>query len=208
MDKKKLLRISEIADKVGVLPSTIRYYTDLGLISPSSTTEGGHRLYSEEEVVPIIRQIQFLVRKGYTIEQIKKEIENIKNKKKILVIDDEIEICELITDLLKDKFPCEIKVARDGFTAGRLMNDFLPDLIILDLLLPGINGFEICRNIRQDEYLKHTKILAITGYDTPEHKKEIFTAGTDDYLSKPMDLSVLYTKICQLLNIELKTNKK
>ena len=79
--------------------------------------------------------------------------------------------------------------------------------VILDLLLPGVNGFDICRQIKQDKYLRDTKVLAITGYDTPEHKDKIFSAGADDYLSKPMDLDELYLKICKLLHIETKDKK-
>jgi CheY-like chemotaxis protein len=201
MNKNKLLKISEIAKKADVLASTIRYYTDLGLIEVTNFTEGGHRLYSEEDVLPRIRRIQWLERKGFSIEQIKSEIESNKGLKRIMVIDDEPEIGELVVDLLKNKFPNEVKVVSDGFTAARMLNDFLPDLVILDLLLPGINGFEVCRQIKKDPYLKETKILTVTGYDSEEHRNKIMEAGTDDYLAKPMDIKIFYQKICRLLNI-------
>jgi CheY-like chemotaxis protein len=205
MNQKKLLKISEIAKKAGVLASTIRYYTDLGLVDVSGHTEGGHRLYSEEVVLPRIRRIRwFLEHKGYSIEKIKEEITATKGVKRILIIDDEPEISELVVDLVKDKFPNEIKIVYDGFAAGRLLNDFLPDLVVLDLLLPGVNGFEVCRQIKQDRYLKDTKILTVTGYDSEEHRKKIMDAGTDDYLAKPMDVKIFYEKICKLLNIERK----
>lgn len=204
MTEKKLLRISEIAKKAGVMPSTIRYYTDLGLLRTSDFTEGGHRLYSEEVVLPLVKQIRFLEHNGLSIEDIKQQLLVTRDQKKILVIDDEQEICDLIVELLKEKFPHEIRIANDGFSAGRIMNEFLPNLVILDLLLPGVNGFDICKQIKSDQYLKDTKILAITGYDTPEHREKIFAAGTDDYLTKPMELKSLYAKICRLLNIEQK----
>ena len=97
-----------------------------------------------------------------------------------------------------------LRVVNDGFTAARLLNDFLPDLIILDLLLPGINGFEICKQIKQDRFLKDTKILTVTGYDSEKHRAKILAAGTDDYLSKPMDTKEFYGEICKLLKIEQK----
>lgn len=204
MDQKNLLKISEIAKKVNVLASTIRYYTDLGLIEVSDYTEGGHRLYSEAAVLPRIRKIQWLEHKGLTIEEIKKELTSTEGIKKILIIDDEPEISELVIDLIKNKFPNEVKVVYDGFAAGRMLNEFLPDLVILDLLLPGVNGFEVCKQIKQDRYLKDTKVLTITGYDSEEHRKKIMDAGTDDYLAKPMDTKIFYEKICKLLNIEQK----
>ena len=122
--------------------------------------------------------------------------------KKILVIDDEPEISELVKDLIRDKFPNEVRVVYDGFSAGRILNDFMPDLVVLDLLLPGINGFEVCKEIKRDPFLKDTKVLTVTGYDTEEHRKKIFEAGADDYLPKPMDIKIFYEKIAKLLGIE------
>ncbi len=197
---EKLLRISEIAKKAGVLPSKIRYYTELGLLKVSSHTQGGHRLYDEEETLQKLRQIEFLSQQGYSIEKIKEELTKIKEKPKILVIDDEPEVGQLVLDSLKDKLDAEIKVVYDGFSAGRIISNYLSDLIILDLMLPGVNGFEVCKEIRNTQHLKDTKILAITGYDTEENRKKIMDAGADDYLAKPMDVKVLVEKILKLLN--------
>jgi len=198
-EDKHLLKISEIAKKSGVLPSTIRYYTDIGLIKVKGTTEGGQRLYSEEEVISILRKIKWFSQKGYSINKIKEILKEEVKTKKLLVVDDDQSIYDLISDLNKQKLNCELKIAYDGFQAGRILSEFLPDLVILDLFLPGVNGFEICRQIKKDNFLKDTKILAITGYDSPEHRNEILNAGADDYLAKPMDISVLYNKIKKLL---------
>jgi CheY-like chemotaxis protein len=197
--KKKLLKISEIANEAGVLPSTIRYYTDLGLLIVKGETPGGHRLYDRESTLSAIRKIQFLNKQGHTMEDIKRELSASK-KKKILVIDDEPETGDIITELVKLKFPeDEVRVVCDGFTAGRVLGEYLPDLIILDLMLPGVNGFEVCRQIRESKFLEGVKILSITGYDSPEHRQRIMDCGANDYLAKPMDLKVLTEKISQLL---------
>jgi len=201
MDKtNKLLRISEIAKKVGVLPSKIRYYTDMGLLKVSAHTQGGHRLYDEEETIQKLKKIEFLSQQGYSIEEIKREILKTKGKLKILVIDDEPEVGQLVIDSLKGKLDSEIKVVYDGFSAGRTISNYMPDLILLDLMLPGVNGFEVCKEIRRTPHLEKTKILAITGYDSEENRKKIMEAGADDYLAKPMDVNILIEKISKLLN--------
>jgi CheY-like chemotaxis protein len=200
---KNLLRISDIARKAGVLSSTVRYYTDMGLINTAGETRGGHRLYEETEILNTIRKIQFLNKQGLTMEQIKKDVGFSQGKKKILVIDDEPEVGEFVSGLVKDNFPnVEVKVVNDGFTAGSILNDYLPEMIVLDLMLPGINGFEVCRHIRDSELHKHVKILAITGYDTPENRAKILSCGADDFLAKPMDLKIVKARMVALLGIK------
>jgi len=198
---KKLLKISEAAKLVGALPSTIRYYTDIGLLKYRDETKGGHRLYDADEVVSVVSKVKFLSSKGLTMEEIKKELSLSSNSKKILVIDDEPEVGNLVQDIVKEKFPnTEIKVVYDGFSAGRILSEYLPDLIILDLMLPGINGFEVCRQIRASEFFKKVKILAVTGYDTTENKEKIMSSGADDYLAKPLEVGILAEKIKRLMS--------
>ena len=199
---KDLLKISEIAKEVGVLPSTIRYYTDIGLLHVSAETPGGHRLYEKTHALQTISRIQFLSQQGLTMEQIKKELESGIDKKKILVIDDEREVGNFITELVKSHFPdFEVKVVLDGFSAGRILSEYIPDLIMLDLMLPGINGFDVCKQIKSSKHLTGIKILAVTGYDSDENRAKILACGADDYLAKPMDLNVLDNKIITMLNL-------
>jgi len=200
---KKLLKISEAARVVGVLPSTIRYYTDIGLLKYRGETRGGHRLYDENEVISVVNKVKFLSSKGLKMEDIKKELsQNQKGAKKILVIDDEPEVGNLVKDIAAEKFPsAEVRVVYDGFAAGRILSgEYLPDLIILDIMLPGINGFEVCRQIRSgSEFLKGVKILAVTGYDTTENKEKILASGADDYLAKPLEVATLAEKMRKML---------
>ena len=75
------------------------------------------------------------------------------------------------------------------------------DLVILDLHLPGVDGFEICSRIKKSSHSLRTKILAITGYDTPENAQRIFASGADAYLAKPFDIESLNKKINDLLGL-------
>ncbi|MBU2567808.1 MAG: response regulator [Elusimicrobia bacterium] len=202
-----LLRISEIARKAEILPSKIRYYTDMGLLNVKGWTQGGHRLYDEQETLQRLNSIEFLSKKGVSITEIKKELNSTIRKKKLLVIDDEPEIGDLISDLIKQMqtgsdVEFDVKVVYDGFSAGRLISEYVPDLIILDLLLPGVDGFEVCREIKNAGHLVNTKVLAVTGYDSPENRKKILQAGADDFLAKPLEVQAIREKIKNLLGIE------
>ena len=97
--------------------------------------------------------------------------------------------------------PHQFESAPDGFSAGRLVHVFAPDLVILDLLLPGVDGFQVCKMIRQDAETKSTKILAVTGYDSPEIRSKIIDSGADDYLGKPLEYAQTLEKICKLLSV-------
>ena len=197
---RKLLKISEAAKLVGVLPSTIRYYTDMGLLKYADETKGGHRLYEPSAVTAAVNKIKFMSSKGLTMDDIKKELAAARKVKKILVIDDEPEVGNLVKDVAAEKFPdAEVKIVYDGFTAGRALSDYLPDLIVLDLMLPGVNGFEVAKQIRSSKFLNGVKILAVTGYDTSENRAKIMESGADDYLAKPLEVPALADKIKKML---------
>lgn len=203
MTAEELLKISEVAHTAGVLPSTIRHYTDLGLLKVAGYTDGGHRLYARQETLDRIAKIQALSKRGLTLPEVKAEMEGRSQVKKLLVIDDEPEMGDFVTELVNLKFPSwQIRVVTDGFMAGRVLAEYYPDLVILDLMLPGVDGFQVCKQIRSDANLSGVRVLAITGYDSPEMKAKILDCGADDYLAKPMDNAVLVGKIKKLLDVE------
>ncbi|MFN0117278.1 MAG: response regulator [Elusimicrobiota bacterium] len=202
--REDLLKISEMAEKADVLVSTIRYYTDIGLLKAAMTTEGGHRLYEETPTMDRLMKIKKMVLKGMTLPEIQSQIEQEISTKKILVVDDESDVVEFIKDLLTYTIPNQFQSASDGFTAGRLIQTFQPDLVILDLLLPGVDGFEVCKAIRQDPEMKSTKVLAVTGYDSAEIKEKILNSGADDFLAKPLEYQQTLEKIARLLGVKVK----
>ncbi len=200
--RQDLLKISEMAQKADVLVSTIRYYTDINLLKAAMTTEGGHRLYEEVPTMDRLNKIKKMVAKGLTLPEIQSQIDQEMSTKKILVVDDEPEIVDFIKELLVGNVPNQFESASDGFSAGHLVHTFAPDLVILDLLLPGVDGFQVCKMIRQDTETKSTKILAVTGYDSNEIKTKIIESGADDYLGKPLDYKQTLEKICRLLGVK------
>jgi len=124
---------------------------------------------------------------------------------KILIVDDDPSVRKLLTKMLSaDKY--ETAVAPDGFEAGIKVMEFKPDLIILDLFMPGMDGFDVCERMKGNSSTSDIKILAITGYDTKENKDRIVQAGADGYLVKPVGKSKLLKNIEELLKKKIINN--
>ena len=118
---------------------------------------------------------------------------------KILIVDDDPQIKKLLTKMVSaHKYKTE--VASDGFEAGVKVTEFKPGLIILDLFMPGMDGFEVCKRIKENPLSSQIKILAITGYDTKENKDRILEAGADGYTVKPFVEDVFLQLIEDLLS--------
>ena len=87
--------------------------------------------------------------------------------KRIVVVDDEAEILELAKRALgADAAGYDVETAQDGYTAGRLVHSLLPELVVLDIRMPGLDGIAVCRNIKADPATRHTKVLVVTAYAT------------------------------------------
>lgn len=117
-----------------------------------------------------------------------------KVKKKILLVDDNEFNNDITTDLLLDE-GYEVISAESGEVALDILNNFTPDLILLDIIMPGIDGFETCRKIKRIEAIKNIPIIFLSGLQDSVNKTEGFDAGGIDYLSKPFDLSELKSRI-------------
>src|SRR5438128_5128769 len=84
-------------------------------------------------------------------------------KRKVLLVDDDEELVELITDVLKNDGRFEVRVAANGFAAGMIVKEYRPDLVVLDVMLPDINGRDVCQLIRSDQTLEGVRIICISG---------------------------------------------
>lgn len=130
-----------------------------------------------------------------------------KRKPRILVVDDEEEILELFKVLLEES-KYEIRLVSRGFDAG-LAKEFMPDLIILDIMLPDIDGSKVCEYIRAMPEMKKVKILAISGYVKDQQGfDELIEKGFDDYVRKPFDNDILMENVERLLNKSSRKKKK
>ncbi len=122
-------------------------------------------------------------------------------KSKILVVDDDPEIVELFVDVLERDGRFEVKTASTGYDAGMMTNEFRPDLIILDYMLPDVNGNVVCRTIRSKEEFNETKIIIVSGVVNQDEIDELKAAGADDFVKKPFNIEKLIERIGELLAV-------
>ena len=126
-----------------------------------------------------------------------------KKVKRVLVIDDEPSVVEIAGRALHQiGEDVVVATAGDGFEAGLQVATFKPDLLILDLMMPGIDGFQVCRLIRRNPATSHIKILIITAYGSHENLQRALDAGADDFMHKPVDIEYLKDKAMSLLEGE------
>ena len=123
-------------------------------------------------------------------------------KRKVLLVDDDLELVELMTKVLEDDGRFEVRVANNGFDAGMMVKEYRPDLIVLDVMLPDINGKEVCHRVRADNTLEDVRILCISGMIEEDKIQELRLAGADKFLHKPFDIEELIDEMCALLEIE------
>ena len=124
------------------------------------------------------------------------------SKRKLLIVDDDEELVDLLRDAFERDGRFEIKVANNGFEAGMLVKEFRPDLVVLDVMLPDINGKEVCQRVRSDESLDSVKIICISGMVEQDKVAELRVAGANDFLQKPFAVDKLLERVCDLLEIE------
>jgi len=123
-------------------------------------------------------------------------------KRKVLIVDDDEELVELLSDVFEKDGRFEVKTANNGFDAGMLVREFRPDLVVLDVMLPDINGKEVCQRIRSDETLESVKIICISGMVEQDKVAELRLAGANDFMHKPFNVDRLLDRACDLLEIE------
>ncbi|MDY7010161.1 MAG: response regulator [Planctomycetota bacterium] len=121
------------------------------------------------------------------------------DKIKVLVVDDDPDIVEMFVDALSRDGRFETRTAGTGFDAGVEANRFRPDIVVLDYLLPDINGNVVCKTIRQSEDLQHIRILIISGVVNKSEVDALLEAGADDFIKKPFNIETVIGRIVELV---------
>lgn len=118
--------------------------------------------------------------------------------KKILVVDDEPSIARLVKMSLSVE-GYDVKTATSGFEAMEELEQDKPDLMVLDIMMPGMNGYEVCMEVKKKSHTKGIKIVFLTARGNPGDAQQGFSIGGDDYIIKPFDPEELLEKIKGLI---------
>lgn len=119
---------------------------------------------------------------------------------KILIADDNVQNLELVEAYLSD-LDCAITTAMDGEETLRKVRDSIPDLLLLDIMMPKVSGFEVCKQLKGDPRTKDIPILMITSLQETADIERGVEAGTDDFLSKPIHKQILLKRVQSLLKV-------
>jgi excisionase family DNA binding protein len=182
--RKTHLTPNEVATLLMVNPVTVRQWAARGLLR-AVTTPGGHRRFLLSDVEEFARS-RGAVPGG----------DGTGRPKRVLIVDDDPQAAQYTVELITRHDPDVItEIARDGFDAGSKTESFRPDGLVLDLMMPGMDGFEVCRRLRERKTLHHIRIVALTGHATPDNIDRILKAGADACLPKPPDGRRLLTEL-------------
>lgn len=182
--KEQYFTTHEVSRLCNVYPTTVINWINEGIL-PAFTTPGGHRRVKKEDIINLMKKNNMplpgeLLRNG---------------KSRILVIDDDPKITKMVKTILEAEGDLEVVTAKSGFEAGFIVAELNPNVILLDFLMPEIDGFEVCRRIRKDEKTKDIPVIAITVLRDKKEVQRMYTCGITDYLAKPFKSTDLVDRI-------------
>ncbi len=187
-----ILTVVKASKHCNVSPQTIINWIEAGNIEAYKTV-GGHRRIKKTDLEV------FMKKQGIPIpEDILPD-----ERKRVLVVDDDPIIVETIVQSLEeDEYDYEVISASDGFEAGLQVNHFRPHIVILDIMMPDIKGYEVCEKIKNNPETKDTKIIVLSAYLDEEKFKEMKKFGADACFSKPLPLPQLREEVARFLGLQ------
>ena len=123
-------------------------------------------------------------------------------KRKVLIVDDDAEIVELLVDVLTRDGRFEPKTASSGYEAGIATQRFRPDVILLDYMLPDVNGNVVCQTIRRNPEFENIKIIIVSGVVKQDEIEQLLKSGAEGFIRKPFDVAELTDKITAVLKMK------
>ena len=182
MNESQILTPNQVAEMLMVSPAAVRQWAAKGQI-PAMTTPGGHRRFKLGDV------IEFAQGRGMSLQ-------NHFDALSILIVDDDEQYANFLKEIISlhnDRI--KVRVAHDGFEAGKLVQSFKPDLMFLDLRMPTMDGFETCRRLKRDPETDSIKIVCMTGYDDETDRTRVIEYGAEACLRKPIEEELLYSYV-------------
>jgi excisionase family DNA binding protein len=188
MAKRSFLTTFEISQICEVNPTTVQNWVREKKLK-AYVTPGGHRRIRREDLVAFMKQF------GMPL-----PAELIDRGPHVLIVDDEPEVLKMLSDAFQARNEgVKVAMALGGVEALLLIGERKPDLLILDILMPGMNGIEVCRKLKEKPGTQNIKIVAITGQADPDLKDRILQAGADLFYKKPLNVIQFCQECLKLL---------
>jgi excisionase family DNA binding protein len=191
MDKMKdLFTTGEAAEICKVSQQTIIRCFDAGRL------EGFRVPGSRFRRIPRQSLVKFMQENKIPLETIES------GKRKVLIVDDDAEIVELIVEVLRRDGRFETETASSGYEAGIATQRFRPELILLDYMLPDVNGNVVCQIIRKNPEFENIRIIIVSGVVKQDEIAQLLKSGAQDFIRKPFDVAELTGKIAAALQMK------
>jgi len=185
--KKNAFTTFQAADICSSSDSSIKRYIKSGKLKAYRTPGGHYR---------IVKNDLFTFMKENNIPIPEREIV----RKKILIVDDDEQVRESIAKYLRINVRnYDVATSEDGFDTGIMIAQYMPNIIILDLIMPQMDGFNVCEKIKRNPLIKNIKILVLTGYASDKNVKRAYECGADKVLAKPIEKEELIKEINSLI---------
>lgn len=191
--KKRVFSAHEVANFCDVVNQTAINWIRQGHLDAYTTPGGQYRVYADVLA-------KFMQQQGMRMpDEVREVLAEQARIEQVLIVDDDQELNDLIKQYLDKRYPeFKINQAYDGYDAGKAIFEHKPDVVLLDINLPGVDGLKLCRQIKSDENLSRPIVISITGVEDKEVEDRAKDAGVDAFLRKPVDLDALPGLIEQL----------
>ena len=183
MRKTGLLTAGEVAAHCGVSYEAVKKWVNSGKLK-ASFTPGHHRRIAEDDFRAFLHRYQWPPLP-----------EDTGGPRRVLIVDDDPEIVKLLSTFCRKAGGYALATAGDGFAAGIQMATFCPEVVLLDLMMPKLDGFEVCRQIKSAPRTQHIQVLVMTGTSTDEHRQQAMACRADGFLGKPFKLAELKKRL-------------
>jgi len=189
MPRKSFLTTFEISEICEVNPTTVQNWVKEGKLKAHSTP-GGHRRIRREDLIEFMKEFDLPIPAVLA-----------EPPPYIMIVDDEIDILDMLADLMRSgEEELEIARTQSGVDALLMIGERKPDLLILDIMMPGMNGMEVCKRLKSGAATRNLKIVAITGDHDPAVCERVLAVGADLFFVKPFDMFQFRTECMNLMN--------
>lgn len=189
MPRRSFLTTFEISQICEVNPTTVQNWVKEGKLK-AYVTPGGHRRILREDLIGFMKEFRMPI-----------PAELGAAPPFVLIVDDEQDVIELLTSVMQTGDEgMELASAQNGVDALLMIGERKPDLLILDIMMPGMNGIEVCQKLKAGPATRNLKIVAISGDHDPAVRKRILAAGADLFFTKPFDMIVFRDQCLRLVH--------
>jgi len=189
---RRFFTTSEVARYCAVTNDGVLKWIKSGKLRAFSTP-GGHYRVSAEDFRAFLEKYDIPVDETF--------FRGSQRKRSVLIVDDEPNIRDIVRRLLADlDEELQIEEAADGYEAGIKIGSLQPDLVILDVMMPRVDGISLCKSIRDNPRTEQIKVLAITAFPEQDNVKKMYDAGADLCLIKPLQFEHFRLEVIRLLN--------